>query len=184
MPAELLLVLVALLVAVEDLRHRSVSPVHDPHAVLDAGGAPEAEIALLAVLAQAQVREVGRERVHFGAGARAPQLLEQRALAVPLLGERERVLALAARDDLLAQALELALERALVVARLLGCAARGGGAPARGARPPRRRCGRSSGSSSGCAGAREGRASSEAGQHGGERGASRRRVQLEARSRF
>ena len=96
-----------------------MSPIHDPHAVLDAGGAPEAQVALLAVLAQAQVGEVGRERIHLGARARPPQLLEQRALAVPLLGQREGVLALAARDDLLAQALELPLERSLVRARLL-----------------------------------------------------------------
>src|SRR5439155_22315921 len=117
--AELLLVLVALLVAVEDLRHRSMSPIHDPHAVLDAGGAPEAEVAFLTLLAQAQMGEVGRERIDFGTRARAPQLLEQRTLAVPLIGQRQRVLALAARDDLLAQSLELALEPPLVRARLL-----------------------------------------------------------------
>src|SRR5204863_7404228 len=84
-----------------------------------AGGPPEAQVALLAVLAQAQVRKVGRPRIHLGSGARPPQLLEQCVLPVPLLGEREGVLALAPRDDLLAQALELALERALVAARLL-----------------------------------------------------------------
>jgi hypothetical protein len=96
-----------------------VSPVDDPHAVLDAGRAAQTQVALLALLAQPQVREVGRQRVDLGTGARAPQLLEQRALPVPLLGEREVVLALAARDDLVAQPLELALERSLVVARLL-----------------------------------------------------------------
>src|SRR5262249_54101892 len=69
--------------------------------------------------AQAQVGEVGRERIHFGTRAGAAQLLEQRALAMPLLGQREGVLALPPRDDLLAQALQLALERPFVRARLL-----------------------------------------------------------------
>ena len=69
-PADLLLVLLALLVAVVELRDRRVAPVDDAHAVLEAGGAPETEVALAAVLAQPQVREVRRRRVDARGRAR------------------------------------------------------------------------------------------------------------------
>ena len=59
-PADLLLVLVALLVAVEELRDRRVPPVDDAHAVVEARGLAEAEVAYPPALAQPQVREVGR----------------------------------------------------------------------------------------------------------------------------
>src|SRR5262249_8068678 len=91
-PAELLLVLVALLVAVEDAADRRVPPVDDADARLDARRAAEAEIALLAVRLEPHVREVGRARVHFRRLGRAAQLAQQRALPVPLLGQRHGVL--------------------------------------------------------------------------------------------
>jgi hypothetical protein len=46
--------------------------------------------------------------------------LEERALPVPLFGEREGVLAFASRHHLLAQLFEVLLEGLLVGARLLG----------------------------------------------------------------
>jgi hypothetical protein len=58
-PGELLLVLVTLLVAVEDPRHRCVSPVDDSRIPFHARGAAEAEISLGLALAQAQMGEVG-----------------------------------------------------------------------------------------------------------------------------
>jgi hypothetical protein len=70
-PADLLLVLVALLVAVEELRDRRVAPVHDAQAVVEAGGTAETDVAHAPALAQSHVREVGRARIHLRCAARA-----------------------------------------------------------------------------------------------------------------
>ena len=56
---ELLFVVVALLVAVEDSRDGRVAPVDDAQAALDARGTTEEEIAIAGCLAQTQVRKVG-----------------------------------------------------------------------------------------------------------------------------
>ena len=81
---------------------------------------PDAQVANLPVLAQAQVAEVRRARIDLRRGPRGPELLEQRVLAVPLLVERDGVLALAAGEDLLAQALELLDQRVFGRTAVLG----------------------------------------------------------------
>ncbi len=91
-----------------------MAPVDDADARLDARRAAEAEIALLAVALEAQVREVGRARVDLRRLGGATELAQQRALPVPLLGERHRVLRLALREDLLAEPLEVLQDRRLV----------------------------------------------------------------------
>ena len=59
---ELLLVLLALLIAVVQLGDGCVAPVHDAQPVLEAGGAAQAQVALAPVFFEAHVREVGRRR--------------------------------------------------------------------------------------------------------------------------
>ena len=68
------LIIVALAVAVEDPRDGCVPPIHDAHAPLDAGGAPQAEITAAIVFAQAQMGEVGGAGIYLGGLAGAAQL--------------------------------------------------------------------------------------------------------------
>jgi hypothetical protein len=113
-PAKGLLVVFALAVAVEDLRHRGVAPVDDAQAGVDAGGAPQEEVPGFVVFGELQVGEVGGGRVDLHLVLALADLLEERALAVPLLAQRHRILAFRVGDQLLAHPGELADDRCLI----------------------------------------------------------------------
>ena len=120
---QLLLVGLALLVAVEEAGDRRVAPVDDAHAAADAGGSTEEDVALPARLAEPQVREVGRARLHAGRGARGAELAQERASPVPLLEQGQLILLLLARDQEAPDALQLLHERSLggpVLGHLVG----------------------------------------------------------------
>jgi hypothetical protein len=80
---DVLFVVVALLVAVEELGDGRVAPVDDAQPVVEAGRLAEAELADVVALAQPEVGEVGRLRIHLRHAARLAELLEQRTLHVP-----------------------------------------------------------------------------------------------------
>ena len=112
--ADLLLVVLALLVAVVEPRDRRVPPVDDAHAVLEAGRLAEAEVALAPVLAQAQVGEVRRGGVDARRGARLAELRAQRGQHAPALVQRRALEVVdAAAQQLIADVLELLDDRGL-----------------------------------------------------------------------
>ena len=104
--AELLLVLLSLLVTVEDLADRSVPPIDDAHAVVDARGLAEEDVASAPVLLQAHVGEVGAVGVDLRPVASGPELPEQRMVLVVLRQQCSTVFFLGLRK-LLAEAHQL-----------------------------------------------------------------------------
>ena len=110
---DVLLVLVALPVAVEDPRNGGVAPVDDRDAALDERALAETEIPLAAVFAQAQVPEVGAVEAHLRAVPRRLELAQERGLAVPLVAQRGPIGRVVAGQHLLAQPFELPHDSAL-----------------------------------------------------------------------
>ena len=113
-PGDLLLVLVALLVAVEEARDRRVAPVDDAHAALDAASPCRADVALARRLrARRRCAKYGRARVDLRRLARAAQLAQQRLVLMHPLEVRSRVFCLGPVDERIAQVFELGHDRAL-----------------------------------------------------------------------
>ena len=111
---DLLLVLVPLLVAVEELSDRGVTPVDDPQTLLQVGALAQAEIPDPVSLLEAEVSEVGRVAIDPGCAPGLAELLQERRLEVPAGVERRafEVVHLAA-EQLFADPLEIVDQRVL-----------------------------------------------------------------------